>query len=582
MRGKAAGAVVVAAAAAILAAAIILRHRALPLISYHVLAPAAPPADVRFEPVRFDSSAAASITATISVGGRFPSSYEIKADDCLVSLKLNGRALAFDSPLCAYPQSVRFDIGELLIPGRNILQATVLNKGGHGGFVVMPDRADPLVRVFALFVSLCGAAFVWAILWYRRAWEGDQVLCGVCAWGIVLRIAYSLMTPYWSRGYDYLGHLDYIEYILRNYSLPSAASGWMYYQPPLYYAVAGAAARVAEATGSPAAVPDAAKFMALLCSMCFVLLWTNLSTIILPSRAAGRAAALLGVSWPGLVLFSSRVNNDVLLLPVVIGVISVFAVWLKHPTRRLLVALGLLLGACLLVKSNALVILAAVIAGQCLLLHGSGRRAAAAVLVLSALVVTPYYAQRYFQDGLLMLGGNVQGLDEGLRVENSPSALLSFSPSAVVSSPFTDSREPGMHRGVFLEYWLRSSLFGEFQFGEPTVAAKLTAAVSMLLLLLAVVEAARGRGRLDLALLILWGSAIAAHLAYRFAVPYSSAQDFRYTWFALVPVAYFAARALDREKRLLRISVSVLCLTFAASSGCFIYLALTAPLPMWR
>lgn len=50
----------------------------------------------------------------------------------------------------------------------------------------------------------------------------------------ILQIHNFILFPI-SRGFDALNHLDYINYLRTNHSIPMAHEGWELYQPPLYY-----------------------------------------------------------------------------------------------------------------------------------------------------------------------------------------------------------------------------------------------------------------------------------------------------------------------------------------------------------
>ena len=58
--------------------------------------------------------------------------------------------------------------------------------------------------------------------------------------GVLLRCVYAASTPYFVRAWDWDGHLEYITHVADHWTIPSAASGWETYQPPLYYFAAAA------------------------------------------------------------------------------------------------------------------------------------------------------------------------------------------------------------------------------------------------------------------------------------------------------------------------------------------------------
>lgn len=555
--------------------------------SYYVLAADSANTNTTYEPVRFgDDVPAAAISIVMSVGPVFPDRFEVKADDCLTELQVNGRQFNLDRPKCSYPHSLTFDLGALLKPGRNVLRATVTNDGGHGGFVISPSREDPLLLGRAAYVVLAAVFLLLAVLRRFSAFKSDHTVWLICGLGLALRTGYYLLTPYWSRGYDLFGHLEYIDFIRNHWSLPPAANGWMFYQPPLYYGVCAAAASLIDmllpGTFSTAEV---AQLLGFLCSIWFVLALASLLSALFVSTIQRRTALLLGVCWPGLVLFASRINNDVLLAPLMLAAISLLLRWWRRPDKRFLLQMSMVLGLLLLTKSNALVI--AVLAVVCVALRDRRRllENLLCILLPAMIAAGAYYSFRLAADDPLMLGGNTN-LDQWLKVDTTPQSLAAFSPSELILQPFNDPREPGFRRDVFLEYWLKSSLFAEFDFGEQTLSwARAALGLTICIFLLAALGLALSRRKHDeddLLMLLMFAAGVSAHLMYRLFVPYSSAQDFRYTWFVLIPVWFFFARTLEHEFRAVRLTSLSAAVLFAGFAGLFVFSALFAPLPMWR
>jgi hypothetical protein len=69
--------------------------------------------------------------------------------------------------------------------------------------------------------------------WHVRASHVRWILLG--AW--MLLAANNIGQLPWLLGYDMDKHLDYVEYIARNRSLPLATDGWQMFQPPLFYLI---------------------------------------------------------------------------------------------------------------------------------------------------------------------------------------------------------------------------------------------------------------------------------------------------------------------------------------------------------
>ncbi|MCB0343654.1 MAG: glycosyltransferase family 39 protein [Bdellovibrionales bacterium] len=574
-------------AAVTLVASIAAWQRAAVKVDYHILAAEPENINTKYEPVRFgDEVPAATVTAVLAAGEVHPKLFEIKADDCLAEFQFNGILLPLNYPLCSYPESVQLNLGGLIRPGRNVVRAVVKNKGGHGGFVISPSRMDSMVKTRALLVLLALAVFIWAALNKAEAYRSDKVVWTFCVLGIVLRVGYYLFTPYWTRGYDYFGHLEYIDFVRSNWTLPPSAEGWMYYQPPLYYFVSAALVTLADLV-FPGRFnsADAVQFFGAVCSIVFLLLLIKLLTELFFGRTQRRIAAGLGAVWPGLVLFASRINNDVLLAPLLlVSLLFLLKRW-RRESKSAEVRLAIFIGLSILTKSNALVVLAAALVAILAKRPIASLKSAASILLIVVLLTGPYYLCRSLKSDALMLGGNLD-LDDGLHVETTPRSLLAFSPNSLFEQPFTDPREDGFRKDVFLEYWLRTSLFGEFQFnGSPEIFARASMVCAVLIIMIAMLGLAMSRRKRDdddLLMLLVFVAAAAAHLLYRLSVPFSSGQDFRYTWMLLVPVWYFYARVVEYEWKAVRASVVVVSTMFVVSASCFICFAWWALLPMWR
>jgi tetratricopeptide (TPR) repeat protein len=166
-------------------------------------------------------------------------------------------------------------------------------------------------------------------------------------------------------GFDVEGHLAYIRYVQEHHSLPRADEGWEMFQPPLYYVLgatllSGLSLSVAQDGGV-----IALRVMGLLIGIAhFTLVWASLRLLFPGERSKPRWGLVLAAALPPLVYLSQYVSNEGL------GAALVSAcVWL---TLRILkqecvswkagAGLGLCLGAALLAKSTALLVVPVILA----------------------------------------------------------------------------------------------------------------------------------------------------------------------------------------------------------------------------
>lgn len=245
---------------------------------------------------------------------------------------------------------------------------------------------------------------LWLWLWWRdrrRAWSEEELAAWVVAVGLVVRLLFVVLNPVY-RAPDEHAHSLYVRYLGEHRALPvqtattgDASKQWEYYQPPLYYAllapVDGAAASLG--LGEPARV-RVLRLFSVLCWAGMVLAAKRLLDRIplLDGPARTLVFALLA-AIPTQAFLSAAVNNDNLLL--CLGTVLLMLL-LGRLGRGEVTAIGLLWGACLLTKLNAVVYGVAVVgvlaarAGSSRLSWAGALGRAAWIALLALLCVTPW------------------------------------------------------------------------------------------------------------------------------------------------------------------------------------------------
>jgi hypothetical protein len=476
------------------------------------------------------------------------------------------------------------DLGPLR-HGDNPLSLTVTNHDEHAG-VDVSVRTGTAFAVFGLLLVAIGAAFALLVLRRRPRWRRqDTVLFGVLTGGAALRTLYVLGTPPSLRGHDTAHHYDYIRYVADHWSLPLPNGGFEYYQPPLYYGLMAALLRTEERLG---AVLTDTVFHMQLASLAFSVasaaaaLWAFGATLAWAPRSEPVEASTLDlalggalfVTFPSLVYFASCINNDVLVqLTSFVGVALALAFW-----RTGHVAAWVAFAACvtigLLTKGNTYVV---VCFGVFCLAARRGtrwRRKAwlGAVLVGTIAVFTGWFfllRHRQIEGGRAMLAANIGWLGAG--IDTSLAVMTTFSPARVMENPY-NWPDPAGH--PMWEFFVRSALYGEFNYGPRLVNA--CRALLVLFALLAV-PAARGWWRSlrhrfwqDLPMHALFFGTLASHVAFRVASPYVASQDFRYSFLAVLPFAYFVTMGVSDLRGPLRVAGVAVPALFAAGSAAWI------------
>ncbi len=512
-----------------------------------------------------------------------PSVLRIIPDECLTAVVLNGVPQGMIGDLCDYGQGVAMDVRGKLGPGDNSLTLVVDNRGGRGGVQIALDATDPLA-VTRMIVLICWSLITVAgFLWFERK-EGvlphGFILATFMA-GCLLRYAYFSVTPHDVRGHDFDGHLEYTQ-IVAETGLPPE-QGWQAYQPPLYYYLAAPWYKAGQwLSGTVVGGANAIQAFSLLLSWLTLGLGAFVSYRLFPSDKEGASRAVFVgflALLPSLILAAPRINNDALATLVAFVSYALLLLWYRRPSRALWLWLAASLGIGLLAKSTTMLLI--VIAVFSLAFHPrfSWKQKAVRLgqMALVGLVVAGWFVvPRALQakDGRSMVVGNLYKLTNF--VKNEPQYLLTFNPAEMLAIPYNNPYDDDARRQYFWEYFYRSALTGEFQFGDSrTFLARSMIASSLALVLLSLVALAGDLRRRARETVPLWGGLLLYLLfafAYRIAFPYSSSQDFRYVLPMTIPLGYYAAAGL-RSSPLgyLRASFLTVFLTAAAAFVASLY-----------
>jgi hypothetical protein len=511
---------------------------------------------------------------SIEVPFFLPKSMLVVPDDCVERIVVNGVDVLPVPPVCAYGY-VLVDISSAIRRGSNPVRVVVRNHQGRTAL----DVGMRTGVAFAAFASaLLAIAATLALLILRRSrWSPlDGALFGLVLLGTALRTLYLLATPATVRPHDGDKHLDYIRYIATHWHLPPPHDGFEFYQPPLYYVLT---APLLWAETRAGVVLSSTVFhlqiVALILSV--ATLWIAVSTLremlaaapdadtVVPSSDLVIGGGLLAV-FLSLVYFGARVNNDVLVqVTSFAGVALIVAFW-KDGRTSTWVAFSLCVAAGLLTKSNTYVVIALGLVCLAARRETALRRKAllgAMLAGIAAVVAGWFVLRRFLQErgtsGLLV--SNVSWLNRSVVVPNTVDALFGFHPLQVLSHPYNSPSTEAVGRELW-EYFFRSSLFGEFEFGSRLVW--LSRALLVLLALLGLVavrggwRSLRERAWQDAPVHALLVVSLACQFAFRVASPYVPSQDFRYSFLLTLPFAYFVTlglRGLPRWPRRAAVTV---------------------------
>jgi Flp pilus assembly protein TadD len=215
-------------------------------------------------------------------------------------------------------------------------------------------------------------------------------------------------------GYDVAGHVDYVRYILEHKSLPLASDGWEMYQPPLYYLLcAGVLKSFGLATSQPGGIM-ALRLLGLVFGVAqFALAWGCLRLLFPNHSARPIWGVVFAAVLPPLLYLSQYISNEAPAAALMSASLYLALRLLKADSLpwTTCVGLGLCLGAALLTKTTA-VLLLPVIFGA-LLWHWFEKRPLSfwqwtlrmgLILGASSVVCGWYYARVWWHFGTPIVG----------------------------------------------------------------------------------------------------------------------------------------------------------------------------------
>jgi 4-amino-4-deoxy-L-arabinose transferase-like glycosyltransferase len=376
--------------------------------------------------------------------------------------------------------------------------------------------------------------------------------------GIFIRIIYVEWTRFDTREHDVWSHIEYVQFVADNWTLPDPHASSQFYHPPLYYFLTAPVLRLAlDAGWERDAGLLAVQKISLLLSIITYLIAVFIGSMLFDRKKDPRAlplyCAIMAV-YPALVFYSARINNDALYQLEVFGGAALLLLYWQSKRARYWYLLWAVLGLGLLTKTHA--ILLAPLALACITFikkmtwQNKFKHAALGVGVM-LLVGGWFHGLRYINEhnSRTTLIGNVNILTNF--VDNGPRAFLTFNPIQMVMHPYNDPFNDEARRQYFWEYLLRSGLFGEYNFGQERVALARAIVTAQLLLLLGIIWAAwnyRKKMTTDLPVWLLTALVLLAHAAFRLFYPYSSSQDFRYSILLSLSIAYFSVLGIAQDR----------------------------------
>ncbi|MBI3331872.1 glycosyltransferase family 39 protein [Candidatus Peregrinibacteria bacterium] len=409
-----------------------------------------------------------------------------------------------------------------------------------------------------------------------RFWKKHAVFLSLLLLGAAIRVLYVMGTPHSVREHDVWGHIAYIGYVAENWEIPPPHGNSQFYHPPLYYFLTAPLVTLGkEMRWDNAQTLFSIQLVSLALSIgvLAIALWIGRMLIDEKHRKSFVLYGLIIATFPSLVFFAARINNDALYhFFAFAGLAFIIRYWKTHALRDW-VAVAAIIGLGLLTKTH--IVLLIPIAYACLLLQKRlSWRTKAQRLLLSLVIITLvggwFHALRFRDEGGLRstVLGNVEVLTNF--VENGLPSYLTFNPVEIVHHPYNNPFQDKERRHYFWEYLYRSAFFGEYNLGAErqllAITLLLTGMALGSLTVLTLWQEFRAHRLPHFPVLFTLVTVITAHVIYRVLYPYSSSQDFRYSILVLIPLAWAASMPVAREWPVLREARSTLITMLAALS----------------
>jgi Flp pilus assembly protein TadD len=239
-----------------------------------------------------------------------------------------------------------------------------LLAGGEAILAVLP-------KIWPAWIAFAIAAILLVFLARRFLCSTSENDWRIVAWPVGLA-ALAWLALFWNNtrllpfhsGYDSTDHISYIKYIQERHALPLPSEGYEMFQPPLYYALSAAVLSLGGLTVSD---PGSIAVLRTL-TMCFgiahfAIVFFSMRLLFPARRGAQFAGVLVAAFLPMQLYLSHYVTNETLAATLVSAAIYLALRTLNKPNARIwqFAGLGLCVGAAMLAKATALLLILPVV-----------------------------------------------------------------------------------------------------------------------------------------------------------------------------------------------------------------------------
>lgn len=391
-------------------------------------------------------------------------------DDCLNSVEVNNILIDLtyipESSRCNIENGFILNLGSYLTNGKNQIKFKLLDYGGAYKIFVRPTIADPIyLFLFILLVNCIIILFLQVLKYFQVTGIIAFILVG----GLLIRIIYLSYTDYFIRSHDIGGHLDYIQYLTNNYSLPHPDQCWECHNQPLYYILAALISKICQflSINNDDSIYQILQWISLFIFMGFLVTIVRLYQKIFTQHYLFLIASILLVYSPSVIVHSVRISNDILFYFFYALSFYFVCLWWRYEDNFHYFSASLFALLCIFTKTNGIIIV--VLIFSCLFIKSIIQKKKPNLKLIIASILTffiicfiTFYQPIYYpSDGSWVVRTSV-GLNNALIIENKAYKLIYFDLQSFLMYPNINPWIDEGGRQYFLNYLLKTSLFGEF------------------------------------------------------------------------------------------------------------------------
>ena len=513
------------------------------------------------------------------------SQFHFKPDDCIEDFYINDvRVDDSIAQFCDYSEiGPKLDLSPYLVRGENVFRFKIRDDGGLAGIRITPAKtAVPILISYLLFLAL----LIWlcVFVYKRLRFNTDVRMASIFLAGSLLRLIYVLATPFKVRGHDTDAHIDYINYVVDNFSIPPASGGFEYHQAPLYYFIVGIWTKLMRVVGfSDSVILQQAQIFSLLISIATLAVGIWIGCLLFKKKNEGIERYLFTsiiAVFPALIFLSARITNNGLHNLFVFLIFAFLIKWcLAKRSGKYWYSLCAVTALAFITKVGALLFLP-VIGLSFIFKNKKNFRISIIrgilgliiiILIAGWLPVVRFVVESDPQNSMTFGSQSMHG---GLRLDSTIKNLTTFNPIGILQQPFNSPWEDEQRRQYFGEYFYRSAFFGEFSFSDDikklAVSILLISFVFIPMIIIGLLSDLVRKPTIYIPIALVALFVLLAQIAYRLYAPYSSNQDFRFSIALILPIAYYLLRGSNELPKTARTFVHACVVVVCINTALFI------------